>query len=249
MGFRKFKCRKQVTKTDNMQVTTWVSTEYHPLVVKQVKIQPSGTEIRKLSYFDPADIDPYQLYRKTGRHWKVRTITGNGKNRTESTMEYKVKEVREDGATFSISVLDANGNSLFSQDTEIEFDAEAMAVTAATPEMEMVTKSCKAGKFQCYHSNAAGFESWTSVRWQGLIVASKMNNYEMELIEFDLGHDEHQFYRKTGNYYVLQKSNTTGEKVVQGNTTRVEVTDVGETEATYKVTVTNPAGEQVRSKR
>ncbi|MCB9894754.1 MAG: hypothetical protein H6839_09910 [Planctomycetes bacterium] len=245
MGFRKFKCRKHVTKTETLQTTTWVSVDYHPLVVKQLKIASSSTQISKLTWFDAADVDPYQLYRKEGRRWTIRTTSGAGGGKTSTSMEYKVKEVRADGATFTLSVLDNTGKSMFSQDTEMSFSAPAMAMGGGTSSnMEMVTKNCPAGDFQCYHMNDAGFESWTSVYWPGLTVATKMKNYSMDLEVFDLGHDEHQFYRTLGNYYVTSSYTTANGEKKPERTVRVEVTEVTETEATYTMTVTDAAGNE-----
>ena len=244
MGFRTFKCRKHLVKTEGKQTTTWISTEFHPLLVKQVMISGSSTHIRKLTSFYSADIDPYQLYRKEGRQWTIRTKSGNGAARTETSMRYRVKEVREGSATFTLSILDGKGAAMFSQDTEIQFEVSSMTGGfGGGAEIEMVTKTCAAGEFTCYHTNMAGFESWTSVDWPGLTVASKMKGYEMELTEFDLGHDSHAFFRKQGNFYVTRTTN--GDETIQQ--IRVEVGEVSETEASSTVTVTDAAGKQLSS--
>ncbi|MCA8915867.1 MAG: hypothetical protein KDB90_10690 [Planctomycetes bacterium] len=248
MGFRKFKCRKHVANSDGLQVTTWVSVEFHPLVVKRVKIASGSTEITKLNWFDTADVDPFQLYRKQGRRWTIRTVSGAGGAKTSSSMEYRVKQVREDGATFTLSVLDADGKSMFSQDTDIPFNAPSMAMGGGRAgNTEMVTKTCEAGDFQCYHMNDGGFESWSSIYWPGLTVATKMKNYSMELVDFETGHDEHQFFRTKGNFYVTSSYTTVNGEKKPERTIRVEVTEVTESEATYTMTVSEPGGGKTTS--
>ncbi|MCB9932766.1 MAG: hypothetical protein H6841_05010 [Planctomycetes bacterium] len=237
MGFRKFRCKKLVSNTDDRQETTWVSVEYHPLAVKQVIIDKKSVTVSKLTAFLDAPADPWLLYRKQGRRWKLRNSYDMAGMMSDSTTQFEVKQVREDGVTYTLSVLDDKGNVMFSDDQEMEFPKAVYEDESYASQPEMELKTCPAGEFLCYRIKLGGVESWTSVHWPGLQVASKMESIESELIEFDIGHDEHAFYRTKGNYYV-----TRGAK---GETTRVEVTEVSETEAGYSVTITSAEGKPV----
>jgi hypothetical protein len=236
-GFRKLPCKKHQVKTKTAQTTTWISVEYHPLIVKQVTITGDSTSIRKLTAFNSGDVDPWQLYRKEGRRWKTKMTLKMGGNAMVSYTEYEIKQANEDAATLTMSSLDSAGKVTFTQDSEIKFKAaEAGAVAASDTQLTMETKTCAVGEFECHKSDMNGTKTWTSIHWPGLLVAMSGNGLEMELVEFDLGHDQHAFYRTAGNFYVT-KSTTRVQGIQIESSTRIEVKSVKELEVVWVVVV------------
>jgi hypothetical protein len=249
MGFRKFTCKKHQRKGDGIQVTTWVSTEYHPLVVKQVTFESGSTSVRKLTAFNAGDIDPWLLYRKEGRRWKTKSTINAGGRPTNSYIEYTVKAARDDGATYSMAMLDANGKAMFTQDQEMKFTMPGAAAPAANPpQMTMESKKVEAGEFPCNLMDVGGTKSWTSVQWPMLVVAMESNTFSMELVEFDVGHDEHLFYRTKGNHYTVRRVTTTDAGVSEA-TVMWEVIDVAEDAATVRTTLTEGGKQMVTEDR
>jgi hypothetical protein len=243
MGFATFECKKHQRKADGIQVTTWVSTEYHPLVVKRVTFESASTSVHRLTAFQTATVDPWMLYRKEGRRWKTKSTISAGGRPTNSYIEYSVKDVRDDSATYSMAVLDANGKAMFTQDQEMKFTMPSVASPAGrAPQTTMESKKVEAGEFQCNLMDQNGTKSWTSVQWPLLVVAMETNSFTMELIEFDIGHDSNKFFRTVGNYLVLTRTRTIGNQVAV-ETLRFDVTAVNETEATVKATTTMERGE------
>ena len=246
VGFRSFRCKKLVTNTDERQQTTWVSTEFHPLVVKQVTMESHTITVYTLSSFLEAPVDPWLLYRKQGRRWTQETsirIGGKGGVGLGSTskMQYRVKEARENSASWTMSVLDANGKPSFSQDQEMQFTSGAIERDSGPiVDTSMQLKSCQAGEFLCWYTKQGGYETWSSVNWPGVLVAMAAKDYSMELIEFDLGHDEQAFFRAQGNSYEL--STTSG-----GSTTKVrcEVTQLADGQATCRTVSLDADGKEV----
>ena len=187
MGFRKFECRKLVRKDDGVQVTTWTSTEYHPLIVKQVTFEGDYTEIRKLTSFVSAERDPWLLYRMDGRHWKTKTtIKLGGVNQTNYS-EYSVSNVTDSSADYTVLALDAQGTVVSSTTLPIEFKQVSTAQAPAKPPT-IEEKECEAGTFECYLTVNNGTKIWSSTVWTGLTVALEMKGVTSELVEFDLGH-------------------------------------------------------------
>jgi hypothetical protein len=249
MGFATFECKKHQHKADGIQVTTWLSTEFHPLVVKRVTFESASTSVHKLTSFSAAQVDPWLLYKKEGRRWKTKSTINAGGRPTNSFVEYTVKEVREDAATYSMGMLDANGKAMFTQDQEMKFTKPGVAAPAGkAPQTTMETKKVEAGEFQCNLMDLGGTKSWTSVQWPMLVVAMESNTFTMELIEFDIGHDEHLFYRTKGNHYTVRRVTTTDAGVSEA-TVMWEVIDVAEDAATVRTTLTEGGKQMVTEDR
>jgi len=235
LGWRKFRCKKVKLDVESAQRTSWISIEFHPLVVKHVEMRETGTTIMNLQSFLEAPVDPWLLYRKQGRRWTQETsirIGGKGGVGLGSTskMQYRVKEAREKSASWTMSVLDEKGKPSFSQDQEMQFTSGAIERDSAPiVDTSMQLKSCAAGEFLCWHTKQGGFETWSSVNWPGVLVAMEGKDYSMELVEFDLGHDEQAFFRTQGNSYELTK--TTGGSSTK---TRCEVTQFADGQATCR---------------
>lgn len=248
LGWRKFRCKKVKLDVEGAQRTSWISTEFHPLVVKHVEMRENGTTIMNLQSFLEAPVDPWLLYRKQGRKWTQQTLVrigGNGGARvglgSTSKMQYRVKEARENSASWTMSMLDANGKPSFSQDQEMQFTSGAIERDSAPiVDTSMQLKSCQAGEFLCWYTKQGGYETWSSVNWPGVLVAMEAKDYSMELVDFDLGHDEQAFFRAQGNSYEL--STTSG-----GSTTKVrcEVTQLTDGTATFRTTALDADGKEV----
>jgi hypothetical protein len=237
MGFRKFACKKHQVKTEAAQTTTWVSTEYHPLIVKQVAIESGITSIRKLTLFNAADVDPWQLYRKEGRRWKTKMTMSVAGTVVVNFAEHSIKDALDDRATYIRTIMDDAGAVVATEETKIKFEFPPEGrIDPASLKTEM--KTCSVGEFDCYVLEANGTKTWGSVQWPGLGVASSGNGLEMELVEFDLGHDPYKFYRTAGNFYVT-KSTTKVQGIQIENSTRIEVKSVNELEVVWVITVYN----------
>jgi hypothetical protein len=241
LGWRKFRCKKVKLNMDGLQRTSWISTEFHPLVVKHVEMRENGTTIMNLQSFLEAPLDPWLVYRKQGRRWTQETSVRIGGKGSVSKMQFRVKEVRENSASWSVSMLDDSGKPTFSQGQEIQFTSGAIERDAApVADLSMQLMSCPAGEFLCWYSKSSGVETWSSVYWPGVTVSMKAKEYSMELTEFDLGHDEQAFYRAQGNSYEL--TTTAGGSATK---TRCEVTQFTETQATCRTTSFNSKGEEI----
>jgi hypothetical protein len=93
------------------------------------------------------------------------------------------------------------------------------------------------GKFDCEMYDTHGTKSWLSVQWPGLPVRTKGNIIDAELVEFDLGHDAMKFYRKVGNYSVIEMTTLVAGMNME-TTMRHEVLSVANGKAKVKFTTT-----------
>ena len=234
MAGRVWACRRHTSKQDGIETNTWVSAEYHPLIVKQVKLGAGYCQIRKLTAFDSAERDMWSLYRVVGRSWLQRMEVNVGKEPMVSYSRSTVKAVTADGATVSNAMLDKNKKAMpgaAAADMKIEFkdlEAEADVPTPVSREK----KTCEAGEFDCEVFEIGETKYWNSAVWPSLMVYYDTGNVKAELVEFDLGHDPQRLYRTAGNYY-LQKSSTSfgGMQMEQQN--RVEVSAVKDGKSTF----------------
>ncbi|MCC7510527.1 MAG: hypothetical protein IT464_14290 [Planctomycetes bacterium] len=237
MAGRVWACRKHTTKRDGIEYKTWVSAEYHPLIVKQVALGQGYCQIRKLTSFDTAERDMWSLYRVVGRSWLQRMEINVGGN--EPMVSYSrstVKAVTVDGATVTNAMLDKDMKAqrgAVATDMKIEFkDLEVEADVPAPVGRE--NKTCKAGEFDCEVFEIGQHKYWNSAIWPSLIVFYDTGTFKTELVEFDLGHDPQRLYRTAGNYY-LQKSSTSfgGMQMQQQN--RLEVNDVKDGKSKFTI--------------
>lgn len=246
LGWRKFRCKKVKLDIEGAQRTSWISTEFHPLVVKHVEMRENGTTIMNLQSFLEAPVDPWLLYRKQGRKWTQETsIRIGGKGGvglgTTSKMQYRVKEARENSASWTMSVLDDKGKPSFSQDQEMQFTGSAIERDYAPfADTGMQLKSCPAGEFLCWYTKQGGYETWSSVNWPGVLVAMAAKDYSMELTEFDLGHDEQAFFRTQGNSYEL--TTTAGDSTT---VVRCEITQLADGKATCRTASLDADGNEI----
>ncbi|MBK8206211.1 MAG: hypothetical protein IPK87_05355 [Planctomycetes bacterium] len=235
MAGRVWVCRKHTNKIDGIEINTWVSAEWHPLIVKQVHLGAGYCQIRKLTSFDSAERDMWSLYRVVGRSWLQRMEVSVGGN--EPMVSYSrstVKAVTADGATVTNAMLDKDKKAMpgaAAADMKIEFkDLEAEADVPAPVGRE--NKTCEAGDFDCEVFEVGGAKYWNSAIWPSLIVFYDTGTVKTELVELDLGHDPQRLYRTAGNYY-LQKSSTSfgGMQMEQQN--RLEVSEVKDGKSTF----------------
>ena len=224
MGFRKFECRRLSEEDGETQTTTWVSTEFHPLVVKQTVFSGNDYEIRKLRSFNDGTTDPYQLYRKEGRSWTLEMAGG-------MTMRSTILSVTDEHAEMQTQMFNADGSSLAPATvTKIPFiSAEGGggdAIEMPLPIESLV--SCKAGDFNCISYDDG--DTWMLRDFPGVIAKSS----GLELTEFDLGHDSHAFYRTVGNSYAMNTTSKLGGFTVS-STMKYEVTKIEGTTSTYTI--------------
>lgn len=240
-GGVKWQCRRHVAKAEGIETTTWVSSEYHPLIVKQVKLGKDYCRIEKLTSFESAELDPYGLYRIAGRSWLTRNTTRiEGMDPIVSHTRWTVKECTPDGATLTMLMLDKDKKPMAGMDaSDVTVPFKAASAEAApegdAPVLAREKKKCEAGEFDCWLSDVAGTKSWSSVNFPGLVVCIEYASGEIELIEFDLGHDPRRLYRTAGNYYVSSTTHSFGGMQTR-NSMRIEVSSVKDGKATYTTT-------------
>lgn len=227
VGGTEWLCRKHVAKAEGIETTTWVSSEFHPLIVKQVKLGKDYCRIEKLTSFESAEVDPWGLYRVVGRSWTYRLAPSDDED-SITHLRNRVTAVSANSATVTLEVLDKDKKDFGIEISEevIEFIAEDLETGA-----NLETKSCAAGKFNCY---VVG-QYWKSVQWPGLTILWQGEESSIELVEFDLGHDARRLYRKAGNYYVTSTSHSFGG-MQASNSMRIDVKSVEDGKATYTTT-------------
>lgn len=209
LGFAKFPCAKSVEKLGDVQVTRWVSTEWHPLVVKQVKLGAHSGETRTLTSFQSGGVDPFLLYRMKGRSWTIKNTTEiAGMDSMISYMRTTVTAVEATNATISMEFLDKDKQPMAGMqatESKIEFvQTPATVGPGETPQIKHESKSVAAGEFACTYFEFNEVKSWMSSVWPSLMVAMEHQAGTSELVEFDLGHDEWLFYRTAGNSYTVR---------------------------------------------
>lgn len=222
MGFRKFECRKHYREKDGSQITTWTSTEFHPLIVKQTVFSGSDYAIKKLTSFNNGEVDPWLLYRKDGRSWTYEMAGG-------MTMKSTIKNVTSDGCEMETEMFKGDGTSMMAPTvTKIEFSTPGVGtgpfIKPMVPDEKEV--ECKAGKFASVSYDDGN--TWMLKQYPGVIVKSE----GLELVAFDLGHDMHEFYRTVGNSYTL-KSTTKVAGFTIKQSMKYEVTKVDGRNVTY----------------
>lgn len=223
MGFRAFPCRKLEVKGDGMQVTTWTSTEFHPLVVKQVTFRGEYTEIRKLTSFNSAETDPWLLYRMVGRRFKIKMTGPDEVFFSECT----VVGCDDEGADLEVTKSDADGNIEGETKSErVEFTRRLkLVVPEGVDEVKSIGEevvTVPAGEFDCYIVELGKIKLYFSNTWSELPVKLESETGTIELVEFDLGHDFMKFYRTAGNTYTTK------------STTKFQAMNI-ESSVTYKV--------------
>lgn len=211
VGFRKFLCAKHSVTKGGEQTTTWVSTEIHPLIVKQVVLAPNHSEIRTLTGYQSGEVDPWLLYRMPGRSWTVKNTTVvKGMDPSIIYTRTTVKEVREASATISMAVLDQDKKpfaSVNATESQIKFEgAPTRIIGNEPPEPTLESRQVGAGDFECRVYETAGAKSWLSSHWPMLVVYVETAKLTTELVDFDLGHDAQHFYRRAGNSYTLKST-------------------------------------------
>ncbi|MEZ5992500.1 MAG: hypothetical protein R3E76_09115 [Planctomycetota bacterium] len=244
MGFRAFECRKHEFKADGIQVTTWTSTEFHPLVVKQVTFRGEYTEIRKLTSFNSAETDPWLLYRMVGRRWKLKMTTNFDDEESISYFENEVIASNDQSAKVKLTMAIGDEESVDAGESEVRFTANP--TEPLPPEFEELpgeTKTCEAGEFDCTVFKHGETVTWNSKQWPGLIVRQEGPASTMELVEFDLGHDFMKFYRTAGNTYTT-KSTTKFQAMNIESSITYKVTKYEDGVSTYTMTSKDANGRQ-----
>lgn len=248
LGFGKFPCRKHAEKTNGQQVATWVSTQYHPLVVKRVVLSPDHAETKTLTSFSTSEVDPWLLYRMKGRSWTLKTTTA-GAEPVVSYTRTTVKDFTETGATLTYEFLDADKKPMQgtepvdSQFTFETFQAKPVAGPVRQPEPKEESKRVEAGEFACLLMENNGVKVWSSRVWPSLTVAYEVSGSTAELVEFDLGHDQGAFYRTAGNSYTLRSDIDLGAMKVVSQTKQA-VKSVADGKATVAQTIVDGNGRQ-----
>jgi hypothetical protein len=218
LAFRTFACKKHRERVGDVDVTTWVSTEFHPLVVRQTILGKDSLQSLTLTSFEESPTDPWLLYRIAGRTWTIRFGTAASPIYTRNT----VKDVTDTQATVVSEQLDKDmkpfGGAAASQYTLTFSNAVYEMDFGPQPPSTRETFTCQAGEFDCAVSKFGDVKYYASARWSGLIVGSDAKNAGYELIEFDLGHDAMRFYRAAGNKLVRR---ITKDKVVTTETITV----------------------------
>jgi hypothetical protein len=243
MGFRKFACKKHQVKTETMQTTTWVSVEYHPLIVKQVTIEAQTTSIRKLTAFNAAEVDPWQLYRMVGRSFKLKGMEGES---VKAYFQSTVTKSDTEGADLEVVQTDADGKQVGeTTTTRANFTKRlGLVVPGGVEEVAPTgeeTVTVGAGEFECYIVELKGWKLYFSKTWVELPIKVEMDKGSLELVEFDLGHDSHKFYRTAGNSYEV----TNTIRMANFNTdsrTRYEVMSVADNKSKYKMQMLDAKG-------
>lgn len=212
LGFAKFPCKKHSKIEDGEQVTHWVSTEHHPLVVKRVKLTPNSSEIRKLTSFQTSEVDVWLLYRMPGRSWTMKSSMTQGEHMHVSGYRQTVKSVDGMNATVTMEVLDKDLKAFPGMaPTEYKMEMRS-AEPARNPQPQPVVASknetikVEAGEFACTVTEIGKTKTWMSTTWAGLMVRMEAENMVSELVAFDLGHDEGRFLRSAGNSATLRSA-------------------------------------------
>jgi hypothetical protein len=204
-GFRKFACKKHQVKGEVRQTTAWISIEFHPLIVKQVTIEAETTSIRKLTAFNAAEVDPWQLYRLVGRSFKLKGMEGDD---VKAYFQSTVTKSDIEGADMEVVQTDADGKQVGETTTaRVDFTKRlGLVVPGGVDEVEPAGEeivTVGAGEFECYIVELKEWKLYFSKTWVELPVKVEMGKGSFELVEFDLGHDAHKFYRTAGNFYEM----------------------------------------------
>lgn len=244
VGFAKFPCTRHRETVGGQQVTRWVSTEWHPLVVKEVKLGANQSETRTLTSFESGEADPWLLYRMKGRNWTIKnTLEVEGADSIITYSRSTVTSVTTEKAVIAVVSLDKDKKPLEDvkiADTVIEF-AKAQHPHKSPLKPKPERKSTAAGEFDCLYFEAGTIKSWLSSDWPGLTVAGASGPGSFELVEFDLGHDESFFYRKVGNTRTVRTTTTVAGKAYTSTET-VKVTAVADGVATTETTGSGRGG-------
>jgi hypothetical protein len=204
MGFRSFECRRHVTKDDATEITTWVSTEFHPLIVKQTSFSADNYVIQKLTGFHDALVDPWQLWRMVGRSFKLKV---SSEDEGEFHVTARVTGCDDSGADVEFTRDDEEEEP---ETERVEFNRRLTTIVpegldAVEPAGEEAVK-VKAGEFDCHLVEGEGWKAWISKVWTELPVKFESNKATMELVEFDLGHDMQRMYGTVGNTYTTRQT-------------------------------------------
>jgi hypothetical protein len=251
MGFAKFECNKHVAKEEGIETTTWVSREYHPLIVKQVKLGKDSCEVRRLTSFDSALVDQFSLYRVAGRSWTLRnTLTVEGMDPLVTHTRYTVVAVDASKASYKTEMLDHNRKLMAGTQptrSDIQFKVDELGPAhAADVEVIVSQELCEIdlGEFECTKTEVLGVTSWMSVHWPMLPVKMELKGSTFELVEFDLGHDAMRFYRTAGNSYVLRSTTSFGGMDMESEM-RMEVKSIKDGKTKYVIVSMDQNGNEL----
>jgi hypothetical protein len=111
------------------------------------------------------------------------------------------------------------------------------------------TITVEAGAFACGVYESEDGKAWLSEQWPSLMVRVTEETGEVELVEFDLGHDGMRFYRTAGNFYVLRSTTSFGGMDIESEM-RMEVKSVKDGKAKYSIVSMDANGnEQMNSEQ
>jgi hypothetical protein len=251
MGFAKFPCKKHVKTSGEEQTTSWVSTDYHPLVVKQVLLSPDHSEIRKLTAFQTSESDPWLLYRMAGRSWTIKQVVKVGDEEMVSYARNSVDSVGPDHAMLKMEMLDKDKKAMAGMPEptpyKIEFNTGNPAETVKQPEAQAVAREkikVAAGEFDCTVQNFGKTKIWMSAIWAGLTIKMEAESFASELEEFDLGHDLNRFYRAAGNADTSRTTTEIGGMKISTIAKR-SVSKVEDGKATYTLVSLDQNGREI----
>lgn len=240
LPFRTFPCKKHRQRVGDVDVTSWVSTEFHPLVVRQSFVGKDRLHTRVLTGFDDTAFDRWLLYRVAGRSWLMQTRYG-------STVQYLKNEVTEVAGTrvkVSVTMLDSKRKPIEGVPpvaSTIEIDATDFDPVELMPTpTKRVMYKCTAGEFHCDVMNYGDTSYYTSRRWGMLLVGTTGEDSSNDLVEFDLGHNAERFW--------YAKDNKLVRRITRGQTVTTEtivVTGAEATESTYLTVIHDAKGTEV----
>lgn len=126
-----------------------------------------------------------------------------------------------------------------------ESDGEVTVKRTPWPIVGEETIKVEAGEFECivYADPDSDQKAWTSKHLPPLIVKDQRGEMSSELIELDLGHDQHRLNRKAGNYS-LTRAVTSFGAINSESSVRMEVSSVENGVAKVLMSQLDNAGNQ-----
>jgi len=235
-----YECIRVRITEPGVHITSWVSVQYFPLVVKESRVTATTVETRIMTGFRTVSIDPHAVFRVLGRSWTHRAAFEiDGMEPFVSMTRHEVVSLSVESATVRMTTLDGDGEPVMeSTDYEIEFP-EVWQSSGIEPERKEITTP--AGTFRCVRYVDEG--PWMSEVYAGMLVRHEAEDMVMELYEFSDGHDPKRFYRTVGNYYVEHHLQT--KPFRHERFTRYEVIEVSEDSAKARIVEVDRDGDPI----
>jgi hypothetical protein len=221
-GLMRMDCVRETVMKDGERVTRWVSVEYHPLVVREIRMTEDSITARMVLCLRDGHSDPYMLYRIPGRSWVMRS---EADGEEASLTRYTVRGVTESGATVEVQHEDPEGELLSGPESRlVRFRDGALRL----PDFgEPVVRQTALGLMDCLPvAKADGSTAWYSRQYPTLPVLQEVDGVRTELVEFRNGHDVKMFRDKTGNSYTRRNMRVKAGRI-HAATTRLTVSEAG----------------------